>query len=137
MRRKLIHAYSDEARCDYCCVLKDNAVGDACFELRLQVERAYAAEHVTCAAVWIDDGVPHVHQSVPTGVVIGGWRHPNCIDTVAAVEWPHGEVRVAQKDQGFLTSRGRFVGREEAAKLAWAAGQTFRELTSLTSEDLY
>jgi len=40
-------------------------------------------------------------------------------------------------DQGFVTSRGRFVGREEAGEIALASGQTQRKLESLTSEDVW
>jgi hypothetical protein len=39
--------------------------------------------------------------------------------------------------QGFYTSKGRFVGREEAAKIAYAAGQIFSPTNRLFSEDLY
>lgn len=40
-------------------------------------------------------------------------------------------------DQGFVTSTGRYVGREEAARIALAAGQVARRVQALTSEDLY
>lgn len=43
-------------------------------------------------------------------------------------------------DQGFLTSLGRFIGREEAAKIAVAAGQIIKpkfQPTQLFSEDLW
>ena len=44
--------------------------------------------------------------------------------------------------QGFLTSKGRFVGREEALRIAVASGQTMidhpsRNATRLFSEDLW
>lgn len=39
--------------------------------------------------------------------------------------------------QGFLTSEGRFVGRNEAAGIAHAAGQTQRPLANLHSEDVW
>jgi hypothetical protein len=44
------------------------------------------------------------------------------------------------RNQGFLTSMGRFVDRYEAAKIARAAGQIIREPTPpdmLTSEDVW
>ena len=44
---------------------------------------------------------------------------------------PHMEA------QGFYTSKGRFVGREEAAKIAYAAGQISSPTNRLFSEDLY
>jgi hypothetical protein len=47
---------------------------------------------------------------------------------------------VKSTDQGFVTSAGRFVGREEAVLLAVAAGQILRpkfQPTQLFSEDLW
>ena len=40
-------------------------------------------------------------------------------------------------DQGFYTSKGRFVNREEAAKIAFEAGQIDEQKKTLFSEDLY
>ncbi len=45
--------------------------------------------------------------------------------------------RSSGKRQGFITSEGRFVGRVEAAKLAFAAGQIARAKRLLYSEDLW
>jgi hypothetical protein len=80
-----------------------------------------------------------------TGLVFAGWRHSDCFTTLNA--WAErldeserdaiGEARLSGRHQGFLTSTGRYVGREEAARLAFEAGQVDRLLTSLTSEDLY
>lgn len=49
------------------------------------------------------------------------------------------EVSRKPEDQGFYTSKGRFVGREEACKIAKMAGQieVDDEKTVLYSEDLY
>jgi hypothetical protein len=38
-----------------------------------------------------------------------------------------GEVSRKQEDQGFYTSKGRFVEREEAMYIAWKAGQVTNE----------
>lgn len=51
-------------------------------------------------------------------------------------------VKVLASDQGFLTSTGRFVGREEAHEIAVASGQPMIEHSSricgtLYSEDLW
>lgn len=40
-------------------------------------------------------------------------------------------------DQGFLTSKGRYVTREEGAEIALAAGQIERPVRGLTSEDVW
>lgn len=39
--------------------------------------------------------------------------------------------------QGFVTECGKFVEREEAARIAFEAGQTTKLLPTLFSEDLY
>ena len=51
----------------------------------------------------------------------------------------HGEVSMKMEDQGFLTSKGRFVSRKEAEKIARECGQITGHLIGgeLTSEDLY
>lgn len=50
-----------------------------------------------------------------------------------------GEVSMKIDDQGFLTSRGRFVSRKEAEEIARECGQVVGDLIGgiLTSEDLY
>lgn len=50
-----------------------------------------------------------------------------------------GEVSMKMDDQGFLTSKGRFVSRKEAEKIARECGQVTGNLIGgeLTSEDLY
>jgi len=50
------------------------------------------------------------------------------------------KTMIKTTDQGFLTSAGRFVGREEAAQMAVAAGQIIKpkfQPTQLFSEDLW
>lgn len=50
-----------------------------------------------------------------------------------------GEVSMKMDDQGFLTSKGRFVSREEAEVIARNCGQLTGDLIGgiLTSEDLW
>lgn len=52
------------------------------------------------------------------------------------------ELDISPKAQGFYTSRGRFVDREEGYKIALEAGQlsndrAFDDIKLLCSEDLY
>lgn len=54
------------------------------------------------------------------------------------------EVSTSPHDQGFYTSKGRFVDRKEAMKIAYERGQVTRErafinneISKLFSEDLY
>ena len=75
-----------------------------------------------------------------------GYRHHDILHKF------QGEVSNKSKDQGFYTSKGRFVDREEAAYIALLAGQidiekcfsvkyvvgsAIRTLKPLYSEDLY
>ena len=50
-----------------------------------------------------------------------------------------GELQRGPKSQGFITSKGRFVTREEGEKIARNCGQITGKLIGgeLTSEDLY
>jgi len=42
-----------------------------------------------------------------------------------------------EDEQGFLTSKDRFVNRKEGGEIAYAAGQTSNLRKTLFSEDLY
>jgi hypothetical protein len=65
-------------------------------------------------------------------------RHHTVIRMMARDNFPNEAM--ALKNQGFVTSTGRFVDRYEGAKIARAAGQIIREPTPpdmLTSEDVW
>lgn len=96
-------------------------------------------EYIICAAIHYDDGIkrPHPPRNLTTGIVMSGWRHGNCFVGLAAV-FPDYEYNRSDKVvQGFLTSRGRFLNREEAGALAFEAGQIENPITCLFSEDIY
>lgn len=104
-------------------------------------------EYIICAAIWYKDGTEAprgmIAQNIDSGVVIGQWRHGNCINVRATNPlWNKKKLaeRINREDDdipmtterpdinydgldGFLTSRGRFVDRWQAAKLALDAGQ--------------
>ncbi len=107
----------------------------------LDVERAQAPEIVICAAI-----------RLPDGRVIRGHRHGDAIRTAAAlVDWQHKPESGVNgppwhpsmcEDQGFVTSRNRYVGREEGLRLQLAAGIPSADPSGyrarqLFSEDLY
>lgn len=106
-------------------------------------------ERVLCAAIWVDTGKadpPRRTYSYPaTGIVFCGWRHCDCFVPLGA--WAQrltaeerekiGEEQLAGLHQGFLTSLGRFVDREEGMTIARAAKQTDSSKGYLFSEDLY
>lgn len=111
-------------------------------------------EWVLCAAIWYKDGTEAprgmIAQNISSGVVIGQWRHGNCINVRATnplwnskklaerldretcqipmtEERPGGECEGFEEVDGFLTSKGRFVDRWQGMKIAYEAGQVAKE----------
>ena len=91
-------------------------------------------EYVICAAIWypekLDVESPRgfIAQNISYGMVIGQWRHCNCIH----VRKQCGLTRLYknQEDravQGFLTSKGNFVDRWQASEIAYNAGQITKD----------
>lgn len=85
-------------------------------------------ERVLCAAVLI----PGTEDRF-----VAGFRHNECYETLAMLG--HERWSMDFEGEGFLTSKGRFVTRSEAAGIAKAAGQLISPYTpaELRSEDLY
>ena len=105
-------------------------------------------EYILCAAIWYKDGTEAprgmIAQNIDSGVVIGQWRHGNCIN-VRATNPLWNASKLAErlgKDvpmtyeqtteyfdevDGFITSEGRFVDRWQAAELAILSGQVTEE----------
>jgi hypothetical protein len=100
-------------------------------------------EYILCAANHYDDGKEMTHgpKNIESGFVICGRRHANCISMFAKmVGFPYDENANALRKterQGFLTNTDRFVEREEAAQIAFEAGQIKQHKIVLFSEDLY
>lgn len=108
-------------------------------------------EYIICAAIWYNDGTEaprgFIAQNIDSGVVIGQWRHGNCINVRAtnpvwnskklAERYNHDEGSIPMSTEkpdmhfdhtdGFLTSRGRFVDRWQGMELAYLAGQVNEE----------
>ena len=106
-------------------------------------------EYVLSAAIWYKDGTEAprgmIAQNIDSGVVIGQWRHGNCINIRATNPvWNKKTLkeRIDRESQdvpmmiseekpdveydyvdGFITSEGRFVDRWQAMELAYMAGQ--------------
>lgn len=103
---------------------------------QLYPEVANKPEYIICSAIWFKDGKKHEHQpkNIDTGFVVCGRRHHNCFITKSLLQ----EFSEAKKtaDQGFLTSKDRFVDRKEAATIAFERGQS-KKKNILFSEDLY
>ena len=97
-------------------------------------------EIVICAAIWVKDykNKPYGPINIPSGTVFCGLRHCSIISQLAA----YGIAHKNRSIQGFLTSKNRFLTREEASELVRNNNQemvvdrnAIRE--QLYSEDLY
>jgi len=107
-------------------------------------------EYILCAAVWYQDGTEAsrglIAQNISSGVVIGQWRHGNCINIRSTNPlWNARKIAELKNDNpdnilkyedtlkyckivdGFITSEGRFVDRWQAAELAIESGQITKE----------
>ena len=103
-------------------------------------------EYILSAAIWYKDGTEaprgFIAQNIDSGVVIGQWRHGNIINIRATnplwnakklaerrgenpMEIKKHEDTLSYFDEvdGFITSKGRFVDRCQAAELALLCGQ--------------
>lgn len=98
-------------------------------------------EYILCAAIHYKDGKRHEHspKNIGIGFVICGRRHHN-IFTIIYELIPSEKRRLKLKQnytEGFITSLDRFVDRNEAATIAFKAGQTKINEGTLMSEHLY
>lgn len=110
-------------------------------------------EYIICAAIWYQDGIVRFNQprNVESGIVVGGWRHGNCISTLKTMFYDDFQncevcnkkrIEVLNNDiQGFLTNKGNFVDREVGLKIAKENNQLINKAsdtkTQLFSEDIY
>ena len=94
------------------------------------------AEYIICAAIYYPDGIVRAHQpkNIESGLVICGRRHHNIFVILK-------EAGLSKKgvvpEQGFLTSKDRFVHRSLAAHYAFSSGQIKEPKNILFSEDIY
>jgi hypothetical protein len=105
-------------------------------------------EYILCAAIWYKDLPTQrlLPKNVDKGIVVCGHRHGHCIDIMRSLgtlrSVTFGPDSVGENEQGFLTSKNRFVERIEAAEIAVRQGQVqsdllINPLIGLFSEDLY
>ncbi len=100
-------------------------------------------ERILCAAIWYKDAesVPNQPINIDKGIVISGWRHGSIIASVKAMfnlrSVRYGPDSVGETVQGFLTSKNRFLNRQEAHKLFIEQGYEPEFNDELYSEDLY
>jgi hypothetical protein len=81
---------------------------------------------------------------MPDGYIVRGHRHGDCFKTARDIP-RYKKIKDSETKQGFVTSKNRFVDREEGLRLQLTAGiesaakkhgQDYRS-TELFSEDLY
>ncbi|MDD5407107.1 MAG: hypothetical protein PHE73_09240 [Sulfurovaceae bacterium] len=72
-----------------------------------------------------------------SGKIVLGHRHSDCIYTAKRMGWALQDLSFT--DQGFITSKNRFVDRWEAFRIAKRAKQVKSnyDIKELFSEDLY
>jgi hypothetical protein len=104
-------------------------------------------EYILCAAIWYKeiplkkqiDGV--LPKNCDRGLVVLGHRHGQCMWTMGSLTGlrsvTFAEDGVGEYEQGFITNKNRFVGREEGAIIAFDANQIKEKKETLYSEDLY
>lgn len=74
-------------------------------------------------------------------ITFAGKRHHNCLQQITSAGF--GGLWKCNSEQGFMTTHGRFVSREDGRKLQDAAGIPsadpggYRGTNTLYSEDLY
>lgn len=100
-------------------------------------------EYILCSAIWYKD-LPTQNllaTNIEKGIIVCGHRHAHIIATVKALAELRtvrlGADSVGETEQGFLTSKNRFVSREEAAIIAFSTGQIAIEKQTLYSEDVW
>lgn len=96
-------------------------------------------EYVMCAANYYDDGLDHTFKpyNIDKGFIVSGWRH-GCCGEVYMIMNPKAK-RWDNCVQGFLTTKHRFLTRDEALELVKQTGQLTKDIIGgeLTSEDLW
>ena len=104
-------------------------------------------EYIICAANWYNDGKKHEAQpdNITIGFVTLGMYHNWCIGNFYLIRQEILNKEYYELEdkctEGFLTSKRRFVEREEAGQLALACGQikkmSYFGGKKLDSSDLY
>jgi hypothetical protein len=88
-------------------------------------------EYVLSAAIWYRDGNVYNEQpkNIPSGIVICGRRHNNCIMTIQQLLGDKFRAELLERtDFGFITSHDRYVNRSDGFKIAKAQDQIWHTL---------
>ena len=112
------------------------------------IEMNNKVEYILCAAYKFKEGyrTPKMEEiKAKDGTMIEKIYHePHREVFRMALGWRHADIIykyadcIDQSDAGgFMTSKGRYVDRKEAAEIAYNAGQTEEKKSFLYSEDIY
>lgn len=101
-------------------------------------------EQILCAAIWYRDlelkeifDAYVLPVNLDKGIVFCGHRHPHCMYSMCSITGLR-QCDAGYEVQGFLTSKNRFVDREEGARIHVQNGGKLNYSTrQLYSEDLY
>jgi hypothetical protein len=107
-------------------------------------------EKIVCASIWYKDFPLIKDDPIPDGfirpfncdrgIVFSGLRHHNCLYQAIAITG-RVQYQLGEEIQGFLTSKNRFVTRQEAFIIATKENQIIDMSqingNSLYSEDIY
>jgi len=99
-------------------------------------------EYILCAAIHCETGIAEKGQCTDTGFVICGRRHSDC--HIVLKMFCTYDYHKTSTD-GFVTSKNRFVNRQQAFAIAMENNQVWHTMfkkgefneVGLTSEDLY
>lgn len=95
-------------------------------------------EYIVCAAIWYEGGnMVHLPLNIHHGIVVCGLGH-NVFEILTRLYPDYKQDQ--NTHQGFVTSKRRFVERDEALKIAHSSGQIDDDTAKnkwLYSEDLY
>lgn len=82
-------------------------------------------EYLLCAAIWFKCDEQPVHKpiNIEGGVVLCGFRHGDIFAQTGMLVKHRIKLGITEEEQGFITSKNRFVTRKEAAEIALLQGQ--------------
>lgn len=95
-------------------------------------------EYLLCAAIYYQDGKRYKHQpkNIESGIVVCGRRHHNCYITLSSLLGDKYDIKLTH-NQGFVTSKDRYLERKEAAQVAFECGQVKELNNTIFSEMLW
>jgi hypothetical protein len=133
----------------YSCGLKDGKIYiwliKTIIKITKKMESHEIEEKIICAAIWYKD-FPLIRDSeIPDGfirplncdrgIVFSGCRHDNCMYQMVAITGKYSH-QIGEYIQGFLTSKNRFVNRNEGLEIALKMNQVI-DLDDVRGKELY